>query len=68
MSKFCPKCGNKLEYEDAEFCSNCGFKLKQDIKEEKATAEPSFNVKIDEDDEPVRVVSLKDLHLQVCDK
>jgi hypothetical protein len=28
MSKFCPTCGNQLQYENAEICPKCGVRIK----------------------------------------
>jgi TM2 domain-containing membrane protein YozV len=50
MPKFCPTCGNQLEYENAEICPKCGVRIKnpqatgQEIKSEGIAAIASFIV------------------------
>jgi hypothetical protein len=60
MPKFCPKCGNKLQYENTSFCDNCGFNLKGEISK-KENFDISADKELFDDDEPVSNISLKDL-------
>lgn len=68
MPKYCPKCGEKIGYEDAAFCESCGFKLSEKKVEEKQIVDDvetdnDINIESEllEDEEPVTNLNFTDL-------
>lgn len=45
MPKYCPECGNQLEYNDAKHCEHCGFSLIKKQKKQNATTKRSVKQK-----------------------